>query len=82
MLMHTLALSTEDGLSYSIDMWTRQLRDFIDETIGQPVFLAGNSLGGLLSAHLAATQPHLCRYHCIHSTAIDPACKATLTALT
>lgn len=50
-----------EGLAYSIDMWTCQLKDFINEVIGQRVFLAGNSLGGLLSANVAATQPQLCR---------------------
>ena len=51
----------EEQLRYSIETWTCQLQDFVTEVIQQPVYLAGNSLGGLLSAHLAATQAHLCR---------------------
>ena len=51
----------EEQLRYSIETWTCQLHDFVTEVIQQPVYLAGNSLGGLLSAHLAATQAHLCR---------------------
>lgn len=49
-------------LRYSIETWTCQLQDFVSDVIQQPVYLAGNSLGGLLSAHLAATQAHLCKY--------------------
>lgn len=52
----------EEQLRYSIDTWTGQLQDFVTDVIQQPVYLAGNSLGGLLSAHLAATQAHLCRW--------------------
>ncbi|DBB17977.1 TPA: hypothetical protein ACH3X3_002978 [Trebouxia sp. C0006] len=55
------APAPEEQLRYSIETWTDQLRDFVTQVIQQPVYLAGNSLGGLLSAHLAATQAHLCR---------------------
>jgi pimeloyl-ACP methyl ester carboxylesterase len=33
-------------LCYSADTWTEQLFHFIEEKIGQPVYIAGNSLGG------------------------------------
>jgi pimeloyl-ACP methyl ester carboxylesterase len=32
-------------LCYSADTWTEQLFHFIEEKIGQPVYIAGNSLG-------------------------------------
>lgn len=35
------------------------LADFIERQIGAPVFISGNSSGGLLSAWLAANRPHL-----------------------
>lgn len=45
----------------SIDVWTDLLTDFIRDVIGEPVYIAGNSLGGYLTANLAAQQPQLCR---------------------
>ena len=57
-----VCIGADEQLSYSIETWTCQLQDFVNDVIQQPVYLAGNSLGGLLSAHLAATQAHLCKY--------------------
>ncbi|GJP51648.1 hypothetical protein CLOM_g10800 [Closterium sp. NIES-68] len=48
-------------LVYGADMWCQQVADFIDQVIQEPVFIAGNSLGGYIAAYLAATRPHLCR---------------------
>ena len=59
----------DEQLRYSIETWTCQLQDFVNDVIQQPVYLAGNSLGGLLSAHLAATQAHLCKYGTFASSA-------------
>lgn len=42
---------------YSGDLWRDQLHDFITEVIGQPVVLAGNSLGGYVSLCVAAQRP-------------------------
>mmetsp|Transcript_7074 Transcript_7074/g.9474 ORF Transcript_7074/g.9474 Transcript_7074/m.9474 type:complete len:430 (+) Transcript_7074:81-1370(+) len=50
---------TEDGLTYSVETWTDQLIDFIENIIGEPTYLAGNSLGGLLSVAVAAKRPDL-----------------------
>jgi pimeloyl-ACP methyl ester carboxylesterase len=37
----------EDGpFCYSADTWTEQLHHFIQEQIGEPVYMVGNSLGG------------------------------------
>ncbi|CAN0015657.1 unnamed protein product [Pylaiella littoralis] len=51
----------EDGLCYSVDMWTEQVRAFIDEVIGEPAYVAGNSLGGFIAANLAANHPRAVR---------------------
>lgn len=42
---------------YSGSLWRDQLHDFITEVIGEPVVLAGNSLGGYASLCLAAQRP-------------------------
>ena len=34
---------------------------FIDQVIGEPAFVAGNSLGGFIGAHVAATHPRAVR---------------------
>ncbi len=56
-----VAEDASGSLAYSIDMWTEQLTGFMDEMVGEPAFVAGNSLGGLLAASLGATRPDLCR---------------------
>lgn len=34
---------------------------FLEEVVGEPAFVAGNSLGGFIAAHLAAKHPHAVR---------------------
>lgn len=46
--------SAKPALSYSGDLWCDQLHEFITEVIGQPVVLAGNSLGGYAGLCVAA----------------------------
>lgn len=47
-------------LCYSADTWTEQLHHFIQEKIGQPVYVAGNSLGEPVTAMLVVWCEHLC----------------------
>jgi pimeloyl-ACP methyl ester carboxylesterase len=46
--------SGKPKLAYSGDLWREQLHNFITQVIGEPVVLAGNSLGGYLSLCVAA----------------------------
>jgi pimeloyl-ACP methyl ester carboxylesterase len=46
-------------LAYTTELWTDQIADFIKTVVGGPVVLAGNSLGGLIAAHVADRHPQL-----------------------
>ncbi|GFP92421.1 pheophytinase chloroplastic [Phtheirospermum japonicum] len=46
-------------LVYSVDLWREQVHDFIEEVIGEPVYLVGNSLGGFVAIYFAACYPEL-----------------------
>lgn len=46
--------SAKSSVPYGGDLWRDQLHDFITEVIGQPVVLAGNSLGGYAALCVAA----------------------------
>ncbi|KAK7323425.1 hypothetical protein VNO77_26897 [Canavalia gladiata] len=46
-------------LVYSVDLWQDQVRCFIEEVVGEPVYLVGNSLGGFVALYFAASNPHL-----------------------
>jgi pimeloyl-ACP methyl ester carboxylesterase len=53
--------SGKPPLAYSGQLWRDQLHDFIQEVIGQPVVLAGNSLGGYVCLCVAAENPESAR---------------------
>lgn len=42
---------------YSGNLWRDQIHDFVSQVIGEPVVLAGNSLGGYASLCVAAQRP-------------------------
>ncbi|KAG2445634.1 hypothetical protein HXX76_000244 [Chlamydomonas incerta] len=46
-------------LFFSVDTWTRQLEAFLEQVVGEPAYVAGNSLGGYLAVMLAARRPDL-----------------------
>ncbi|XVF79677.1 hypothetical protein PTKIN_Ptkin15bG0008700 [Pterospermum kingtungense] len=48
-----------DDLVYSMDLWRDQVRYFVEEVIGEPVYVVGNSLGGFVALYFAARNPHL-----------------------
>lgn len=50
--------SAKPAWEYSGNLWRDQLHDFITEIIGEPVILAGNSLGGYASLCVASQRPN------------------------
>eukprot|EP00170_Pyropia_yezoensis_P008093 contig_33640_g8120 len=44
-----------------VDLWAVQVTAFVESVIGEPVYLAGNSLGGLVALTAAAARPDLAR---------------------
>ncbi|XVF33684.1 hypothetical protein REPUB_Repub17cG0189400 [Reevesia pubescens] len=46
-------------LVYSMDLWRDQVRYFVEEVIGEPVYIVGNSLGGFVALYFAACYPQL-----------------------
>lgn len=48
-------------LAFSVDLWRDQILNFVDQVIGEPVYLVGNSLGGFVGVYFTATYPHLVR---------------------
>jgi pimeloyl-ACP methyl ester carboxylesterase len=46
---------------YSVDLWTEQIAAFIRDVAGGNAVVAGNSLGGLIAAHVADRFPKLVR---------------------
>ena len=52
-------LSSKPVQEYPAAVWRDQTVDFIQNVIGKPVTVAGNSLGGFTALYAAATQPDL-----------------------
>ncbi len=50
-----------DGLSASVGANAKLVRRFVEEVVGEPVVLVGNSMGGLISSMVASRHPELVR---------------------
>ncbi|KAL9272470.1 Pheophytinase, chloroplastic-like protein, partial [Drosera capensis] len=50
-----------EELVYSVDLWKEQVQSFIEQVIGEPVYIVGNSLGGFVALYFAAYNPELVR---------------------
>ncbi|XP_021736483.1 pheophytinase, chloroplastic-like [Chenopodium quinoa] len=48
-----------EELVYSVDLWRDQVQSFIEQVIGEPVYIVGNSLGGYVATYFAACNPQL-----------------------
>ncbi|KAI0511739.1 hypothetical protein KFK09_012371 [Dendrobium nobile] len=48
-------------LVYSIDLWRDQVQHFVEQVIGEPVYVVGNSLGGFVAMYFAACNPQLAK---------------------
>lgn len=53
------AVPWANELVYSIDLWQDQVCNFIEQVIGEPVYIVGNSLGGFVALYFAACNPQL-----------------------
>jgi len=53
--------SSKPDWLYSGKLWQEQVGEFIEQVIGQPVVLAGNSLGGYAALCVAGNHPELVR---------------------
>ncbi len=49
--------SAKPSNGYSPDLWRDQIADFIEQVIGRPAVVAGNSIGGYSSLYTGATRP-------------------------
>ena len=49
--------SEKPALAYSQTLWLDFLREFVIEVVRRPVVVVGNSIGGFISASLAAAAP-------------------------
>ena len=51
--------SEKPALAYSQTLWLDFLREFVVEVVRRPVVVVGNSIGGFISASLAAACPRI-----------------------
>jgi pimeloyl-ACP methyl ester carboxylesterase len=54
--------SEKPNITYTELLWAEQLRDFIVEVVGEPVILAGNSIGGT-NLSFDDSSRALCEWH-------------------
>mmetsp|Transcript_22038 Transcript_22038/g.53956 ORF Transcript_22038/g.53956 Transcript_22038/m.53956 type:complete len:291 (-) Transcript_22038:89-961(-) len=51
--------SDKPATTYSIELWSDLVNDFIEEVIGGPTFIVGNSIGSLIALASATSRPQL-----------------------
>ena len=65
----TSAITSDDNLVYSAELWRDQIIFFIETIIKRPVHIAGNSLGGYLSVAASSHRPDLVKSLCLLNSA-------------
>ena len=51
----------ENSIKYSFDLWSNQISKFCSEVIKSPVYLVGNSIGGVISLKAAEILKNYCK---------------------
>ncbi len=51
----------ENSIKYSFDLWSSQISTFCSEVIRSPVYLVGNSIGGVIALKAAETLKNNCK---------------------
>ncbi len=51
----------ENSIKYSFDLWSNQISTFCSEVIKSPVYLVGNSIGGVISLKAAEILKNYCK---------------------
>mmetsp|Transcript_6687 Transcript_6687/g.16602 ORF Transcript_6687/g.16602 Transcript_6687/m.16602 type:complete len:346 (+) Transcript_6687:225-1262(+) len=51
--------SDQPDAEYCMEFWRDQVIDFVDNVVGEPAVLVGNSIGSLAALHVASTKPEL-----------------------
>ena len=66
--------SEKHSRKYGQDLWSSFLVSFVQNIVREPVLVAGNSIGGFISASMAADHPHLVKGLVLLNSAgrIDP----------
>jgi len=66
--------SEKHSRKYGQDLWSSFMVSFVQNIVQEPVLVAGNSIGGFISASMAADYPHLVRGLVLLNSAgrIDP----------
>ena len=49
--------SDQPDVEYCMEFWRDQVIDFVDNVVGEPAVLCGNSIGSLAAIHVASTNP-------------------------
>ena len=58
--------SDQPDVPYAMEFWRDQVIDFVENVVGEPAVLVGNSIGSLAAVHVAAESPKTTAGHRPH----------------